>query len=156
MKRRLALRRAWVQLPLAVACLFVSTAAMATLGKPEAQIAKVASGLNLKKVETQTSQGYRLDVLSSHDLTVKEYVNPKTKLVFGVAWNGTRMPDLRLLLGFDPATLKGKGAYQPLHYSIVKTPTVLLEMGGRMGLYAGRVIRTDLLPAGVKPSEVAP
>jgi hypothetical protein len=156
MKFQLALRRAWVQLPLAVVCLFVSTTAMATLGKPEDQIAKVASGLKLQKAETQSSHGYRVSVLSSPDLTVKEYVNPKTKLVFGVTWRGTRMPDLELLLGFDPATLKGKGAYQPLHYSTIKTPTVTLEMGGRMGLYAGRVIRTDLLPAGVKPTEVAP
>jgi Protein of unknown function (DUF2844) len=157
MKSRLALLRgAWVYLALAVACLVVSDAAMATLGTREDQIAKVASGLNLKKVETQSSHGYSVNILSSNDLTVKEYVNPKTKLVFGVTWHGTRMPDLQLLLGFDPATLKGKGAYQPLHYSIIKTPTVTLEMGGRMGLYAGRAIRTDLLPAGAKPSEVAP
>ncbi|HXW55011.1 MAG TPA: DUF2844 domain-containing protein [Candidatus Cybelea sp.] len=154
MKFRLALLRgAWV-LPLAVACLVVSTAA--TLGKPEGEIAKVASGLKLKKVETQSSHGYSVAILSSHDLTVKEYINPKTKLVFGVTWNGTRMPDPQLLLGFDPATLQGKAAYRPLHHSIVKTSTVLLEMGGRMGLYAGRAIRTDLLPAGVKPLEVAP
>ncbi len=141
---------------LAVACSFVPIDAAATLGKPQQQIAKVATGLHLEKVETRSNDGYSVETLSSRELTVKEYINPKTNLVFGVTWRGTRMPDLQLLLGFDPATLNKKGTYRPLHHSVIETPTLLLEMEGRVGLYAGRAIRLDLLPSGIERSEVKP
>jgi len=141
---------------LAILGFFLPPAAEATLGKSQEQIAKVAAGLHLEKSETQSAHGYSVRILSSSDLTVKEYVNPTTKMVFGVTWHGTRMPDLKLLLGFDPATLRQKGAYQPLHHSTIETPTLQLEMGGHVGLYLGRAIRRDLVPAGVDASEVKP
>lgn len=144
-----------VALPLTIV-LFLQSFAGATLGKPQEQIAKVGAGLHLEKSETQSAHGYSVRILSSSDLTVKEYVNPTTKVVFGVTWRGTRMPDLKLLLGFDPATLRQKGAYQPLHHSTIETPTLQLEMGGHVGLYLGRAIRRDLVPAGVDAAEVKP
>lgn len=131
--------------------------ANARLGGAEGQIEQDRIALHFtQKAQTQTQALYRYNVFSSPDLVVKEYVNPKNKLVFGVSWRGSRMPDLRVLLGFDPATLKGSGGIRSLHYRRVQTQTLLVEIESHTGFYVGHAIRTDLLPSGVSPSEVAP
>jgi hypothetical protein len=126
-----------------------------TLGKREEQIKQDGVALRLEKIQKLSVHRYRFILLSSNNLLIKEYVNLKTKTVFGVTWRGSRMPDLLVLLGFDPATMQGQTVYRSLRYTRIETPTVLLEMGGRLGSYYGP-IRIDVLPPGVSRSEVVP
>ena len=128
----------------------------ATLGQPEQRIGRVASALHLEKIETKVAQHYSVSLLSSSDLVVKEYVHPTTKIVFGVTWRGTRMPDLLPLLGFDPATMKAKAAYRSPHRSYFETDTLVFESEGTVGRYAGRAVRLDLLPEGVDKKDIRP
>ena len=140
----------------AAVCLSLPIETMATLGKSEQQIDEVAKVLHSENVETQSVHGYIVKTLSSHDLTVKEYVNPKTKIIFGVTWRGMRMPDLLLLLGFDPSAMSGPQVHRSLRYTRIQTQTIILEMGGRPGSYVGRGILIRSLPARTLASEVAP
>jgi len=139
-----------------LACLSASNNAAATLGKSEGEIAKISAALHMEQVETKTERGYSVTTLSSRGLVVKEFVDPVTKLVFGISWRGTLTPNLRILLGFELSELKPKQAYRSLHYSHFETPNLMLDMGGRMGFSQGRAIRLDLLPSGVPRSEVMP
>ena len=133
-----------------------TTTASATLGQAESGVLQDLGPLSVEKSEPGTGRGYRFIQLSSKDLVVKEYINPGTTVVFGVTWNGARMPDLGRILGFDPAKLQAPGAYRSLHHTRIRTPTLVLEIAGRMGFYIGRAVRIDLLPSGVSESEVAP
>ncbi len=130
--------------------------AVATLGKAEEQIEQDRVAMHLATTRTELIHGYRCTTLFSRDLGLKEYTNPATKVVFGVAWSGSRMPDLLELLGFDPQKIQGKAIYRSLRYTRIQTDSVLVEMGGRMGAYGGRAIRIDLMPRGVQTSEVVP
>lgn len=131
-------------------------AAQATLGKAEEEVEQDRVALHLEKTKTEIIRGYRRTTLSAKDLGVKEYIDPATKAVFGVAWSGSRMPDVMLLLGFDPAAIHGKGVFRSLRYTRIQTDSVLVELFGRMGAYYGRAVRFDLLPPGVSASEVVP
>ena len=129
----------------------------AQLGQGEGQIIQDESKLGLRRTKTEeVAQRYLYHVLSSPGLVVKEYVDPKTRVVFAVSWRGTQMPDLLVLLGFDPAKLKSPSAGHSLHQSRIQTSTLLYESGGHMGFYLGRAIRTDLLPRDVAQTEVVP
>src|SRR6266487_3895670 len=128
--------------------------ASATLGHPESEIARDQKSMQLNASKAVSGRGHRFVSMSSSDFTVKQYVNPQTKLVFGVSWRGSRPPDLGVLLGFDPATVEGPGVYRSLRFTRIETSTLLVEFGGIPGTYAGRVVRLDLLPAGVSAAEV--
>jgi hypothetical protein len=143
----------WVFLAL---LLCLSGAGRATLGEREEQIANDRVALHLEKTETKSLDRYQYQILSSNDLEVKEYINPTTNVIFGVTWRGRQMPDLLVLLGFDPSVIKGPNVYRSLRYSRIETPTIILEMQGRPGLYFGRAVRLDALPSNVSPSEVVP
>jgi hypothetical protein len=127
-----------------------------TLGKSEASVERDKLLLPTEQIRVVTGTGYRCRVLSSEKLTVKEYVNPATKVVFGVSWSGTQAPPLKQLLGFDPSTLKGIQTLRSLHFARIVTSNLIFEMSAIMGHYSGRAVRTDLLPKGVKAEQVVP
>jgi Protein of unknown function (DUF2844) len=139
-----------------VAVLAFPLPALPTLGKSEASIRQDKLVLQTEQVKVQSRTGYRCQVLSSEMLTVKEYVNPKTKVVFGISWSGTRIPPLKQLLGFDPGALKGTQTLRTLHFTRIVTSNVIFEMSAIMNHYAGSVVRTDLLPKRVNAKQVAP
>jgi hypothetical protein len=142
-------------LPVVLALVFCSALpAAATLGGSAGKLELDRTALHLAAPQVKTVPGYRYEVFPSKDLQVTQFINPATNLVFGVSWRGSRAPDLLVLLGFDPSKIPG--AHITLHYSFVKTPTLIVETGGRMGWYLGRAVRTDLMPAGVKQSQVLP
>jgi len=82
--------------------------------------------------------------------TVREYVGTDG-IVFGVAWNGPLLPDLRELLGDHFATLTDASARQRrtgrggVHAA---TADVTIESSGHMRAYAGRAWIDSRLPAG--------
>jgi hypothetical protein len=147
--------------PLAITCsalllmlLPVARPTFATLGHPGSDIAADQKAMKLQTSKTQTVHGYRIVMMTSSDFSVKEYVNLQSGAVFGVSWSGQRPPDIRSLLGFDPNTIQGPGVYRSLQIEHIETQTLFLEFGGLPGAYSGRAVRLDLLPAGVKASEV--
>ena len=85
---------------------------------------------------------------------VREYVSPAGK-VFGVAWEGPFLPDLRQLLGLHFEQLgraqsnrRGRG---PL---IIQLPDLVLYSGGHMRAFAGQAYIPDMVPQGIRAEAI--
>jgi hypothetical protein len=87
---------------------------------------------------------------------VREYVSP-AGTVFGVAWQGRTIPDLRQLLGayyapYEQAVATGSVRHRgPL---LIQEPGLVVQSGGHMRSYSGWAYVPDLLPAGVRAEEI--
>lgn len=89
---------------------------------------------------------------------VREYVSA-AGAVFGIAWNGPRMPDLPALLGtyftqFDSARAALRTAQPgrgPLDLSL---PGLEVRSGGHMGAFSGQAYLPQSLPAGVSAADI--
>jgi hypothetical protein len=86
---------------------------------------------------------------------VREYVSPAGK-VFGVAWQGPWLPDLRQLLGpyFEPYTQAAQArrtGHGPLR---VELPGAVVHSAGHMRSFVGNAYIPDLLPSGVHAEDI--
>jgi len=130
---------------LVAAC--ISAPAIAALGSDAASVE--ADGVHLKgAVRVTPGVSYSMHEISLPSGTVvHEYLSPAGK-VFGVTWQGPRIPDLRQLLGAFSSQLAA-AANQP-HYNhrhlSVQTPDVVFESSGRMSRFVGRAWVPALVP----------
>jgi len=81
---------------------------------------------------------------------LRELVSP-SGTVFGVAWEGPRVPDLRRLLGasfaaYTDAARTPRRRRGPL---VLETPGLVFESYGHVRAFRGRAFIPGLLPAGV-------
>jgi Protein of unknown function (DUF2844) len=126
----------------------------AVLGQYENSVTTDQQRMRAQLRETPR-QGYSIKQLIAPDgKTVREYVSSEG-LVFGVAWQGQRMPDLQQLLGSyfaqvqqAPRPRRQRGG--PL---VIQGKNFVLVSGGHMRSYRGFAYVPNLLPAGV-PAEV--
>jgi len=89
---------------------------------------------------------------------VNEYVG-SDGMVFGIAWQGPRIPDLPTLLGsYFPQYVQGiqnqranGGGRGPVS---VAGSALVVRSGGHMGAFAGQAYLPQSLPAGVSPSDI--
>lgn len=87
---------------------------------------------------------------------VREFLTPDGK-VFGIAWQGRRVPNLQVLLGSYFGDWHDAVASQPhqgLHSSSIQTSSLVVQMAGHMGLIVGRAWAPKLVPAGVDARNV--
>ena len=100
---------------------------------------------------TTTETDYTVQQLETADgIVIREYVSP-ANMVFGVAWQGPKVPDLTQLLG----------AYFPLYQASFPTPVhrrsaivihtdeLVVEMTGHPRAFAGRAYIPSLVPSAV-------
>jgi hypothetical protein len=139
-----------------VAWLALPPSAFSALGKSQDSINHDKTLLKTKEAKVQLHPKYLCQVLNSEKLTVKEYIDPRTHVVFGVSWTGSQVPPLKELLGFDPNAIKTGHVVRSLHFAHIVTSSITLKMSTIMNHYAGSVVRTDLIPKGVTSSEVKP
>jgi hypothetical protein len=96
---------------------------------------------------------HELQVPSS--ATVREYVSPTTGTVFGVAWQGPTMPDLRQLLGshFDEyvGAMAARRSRGPV---VIQLPGLVVQSSGRMRAFTGRAYLPEALPPGVRAEDI--
>jgi hypothetical protein len=96
-----------------------------------------------------------------HELTtpsgtvVHEYLNPSGK-VFGVAWSGPAMPDLRQLLGdhFDTYTGLAKSGRRGHAHRSLAHEDLVVHSTGRLRAFSGQAYLQTLIPNGVSPDEI--
>jgi Protein of unknown function (DUF2844) len=86
---------------------------------------------------------------------VREYVGP-TGIVFGVAWQGPLMPDLRQVLGahydeYVAAVAARRTRRGPVS---VELPGLVVQSSGRMRGFVGKAYVPETLPPGVSVEEV--
>ena len=94
---------------------------------------------------------YSVRSLRTADATeVREYVAP-SGVIFGLSWQGPRLPDLKQYLGTRFAAFQAAVAQNPRRRGplYVHLGTLVVENGGQMRALHGRAFLTDALPAGV-------
>jgi hypothetical protein len=130
-------------------------AAHATLGQLQAS---VPADQNQLRASLKTMPGERFTV---HELqvpsgtTMREYVSP-TGVVFGVAWQGPTMPDLRQLLGayFDQYVAAASAKPSRRGPVVVQLPGLTVQSTGHMRSFSGKAYIPEAVPAGVAPEDI--
>jgi hypothetical protein len=135
--------------------LVASPCAHASLGGIEAT---VEADRLAAKATIRTQPGARFTM---HELrtpagtTIREYVAP-SGVVFGVAWHGPSMPDLRQLLGDHfQAYLDAMATRRTRRSPVtIELPGVVVQSSGRMRAFAGKAYLSTALPQGVTAQEI--
>ncbi len=154
------------------ASMAASAPAFATLGSTplsgvDSHVVSVVSIAHVAHAAAGTSSGstpastYSTNTITLQSGTVvREYVNTSTNQVFGLAWQGPRLPDLRQLLGTSFIRFAGSATQQPestamgaSHRSLVASDLVV-QSGGHMGLFVGKAYLPERLPSGVSASDI--
>jgi hypothetical protein len=100
--------------------------------------------------------GYTVHELQMQHGSVREFVNPSGK-VFGVAWEGFFMPDMKQLLGtyFDKyveAARRGQGKGRaPL---VIHDSELVMRSTGHMRAWKGVAYVPDMVPQGVNVDDI--
>ena len=89
---------------------------------------------------------------------VREYVSP-TGTVFAVSWAGAFVPDMQQLLGayfqqYSAAVKARKASYVGRRPINIQEPGLVVQAGGHMRAYSGRVYIPRLVPEGVKAEDI--
>ena len=140
---------------LLILTMLTASACDASLGGAEATVEadRLATNATLR-----TQQGARFtmhELQAPSGTTMREYVSP-AGVVFGIAWNGPSMPDLRQLLGdhFDryaAALASRRTRRSPV---VVELPGLVVHSSGHMRAFAGNAYLSDALPQGVSPQDI--
>jgi hypothetical protein len=141
-----------------LACLVVlPQSAWATLGGNRATVESDQSSLRASR-ESVDNGPYSVQAITLPNGTgVREYVDTNGQ-VFGVAWSGPFVPDLKQLYGtyFDSFVSGAQavkaarhGARGPLNIDQTGTSGLMVQSGGHMGDYSGRAWLPAQLPSGV-------
>jgi hypothetical protein len=98
-------------------------------------------------VHTLTAQG---------GMVVREYVS-NSGAVFGVAWSGPSMPNLKQLLGathFDTYVNSPRRQHGGRGHLLVNDGNLVVESNGHMRAFFGRAYLLNAVPAGVRIDEI--
>ena len=111
------------------------------------------------QVQVQQKQAYAVhEIKDKYGVTVREYVSPQGK-VFGVAWQGPFLPDMQQVLGaythqYSAALQQDHAKNRGRHPLNIHQPGLVIETGGHMRAYYGRVYVPQMVPAAVTAEEI--
>lgn len=132
--------------------------AWASLGGDAASVE--ADQIHLQGRRTMKAAGaYTVhEIQGTSGTVVREYVSPEGK-VFGVAWQGPWIPDMRQLLGsyFDQyaqANQAQKGSRMRRGPVLINEPGLVVQIGGHPRAFAGRAYVPEMLPSGVRAESI--
>jgi hypothetical protein len=135
---------------LIVALMAKATTAQAALGEKVTSIERDRGALG-GTLRSRNAPGHVVhEIETPAGGLVRELASP-SGTVFGVAWEGPRVPDLRQLLGskfaaFEEAARAPRRRRGPL---VLQTPDLVVESYGHARGFRGRAYVPELLPAGV-------
>jgi len=142
-------RRASTRLALAAACLgCLASPAWAGLGQTAESVVADQERLH-GELRSIAGAGFVAHEITTADgSVVTEYVDPGGS-VFAVSWRGTMPPDLAQLLGahFDEFREAARSSVHGRRPLAVRTPRLVVEMGGHMRAFHGRAYLPDRLPS---------
>jgi Protein of unknown function (DUF2844) len=124
--------------------------AMAALGGDAASVQQDASQFKSALRSTQ-KQSYAVhEMRAESGTTVREFVSPSGK-VFGVAWQGPSVPDMRQVLGayyqrFSSAVDPKRRPRGPM---VINESGFVFQSGGHMAAFTGKAYIPEMLPEGV-------
>jgi hypothetical protein len=104
---------------------------------------------SLRVAETDTGAVHELRVGSA--TVVREYAD-RDGTVFGVAWEGPWLPDLRQLLGpyFDQYANAARARRRTRGALVLHEPGLVVEISGHMRAFVGRAYVPEMVPAAVQ------
>ena len=108
---------------------------------------------------TTAAEGYTVhEMAAANGIIVREFVSPEGK-VFGVAWQGPWMPDMRQVLGkyfdhFVQANQAHSGARMGRRPVVIEEPGLVVQIGGHMRNFVGRAYAPEMLPSGVRAENI--
>ncbi len=128
-----------------------------TVLAPQARAAAQGAAQGASGAATVTPYSVTQTTLASGTV-VREYVS-QAGVVFGIAWNGPRMPDLSVLLGdYFPQYVDGVNALRAAHPGrgpvAVEQTGLVVRSGGHMGSFTGQAWLPQALPAGVTSGDI--
>jgi hypothetical protein len=132
--------------------------ALASLG---GDVASVHQDLAQMKgsLKTTESTNYTLhEIKSTAGTVVREYVSPAGE-VFGVAWQGSAMPNLQQILGsyfqtFSDAAQAQRTARRGRGPLYIQQTGLVVESTGHMRSFSGRAYDPGKLPQGVSANDI--
>ena len=126
---------------------------------PVAHAASSGQGASGGTASTAPAAAYTVSATTySTGTQVREYVDANGT-VFGIAWNGPRMPDLQTLLGsYFPqyaSAVKAERAALPGRRPVaVEQTDLVVHSGGHMGSFFGQAWLPSALPTGVTGADI--
>ncbi len=131
------------------------TAAYAALGESSVSIARDRAALR-SSLNTVSMKGYVVHELTTESgATVREYVT-SAGTVFALTWNGTQVPDLKLLLStyYDRYITAAQAHRTGHHVLSIATPELVMTVVKFQRKSSGQVYVPSLMPSGVTRQEL--
>jgi len=133
--------------------LTVSLPAFAVLGGDESSVSADVAHMKAS-VKVTPGEAFAVHEMNAEGSpVVREYVSPAGR-VFGVAWQGSSVPDLQQLLGtyfqqYSAAAKAAKAGHPGRRPLNIQRPGLVVQTGGHMRSFSGRAYDPGLLPQGV-------
>jgi hypothetical protein len=131
-----------------------ATPARASLGGKVESIQADRVSMQGALIQVSSASGYSVhEMRAATGTMVREFVTPDGT-VFGVAWQGPAIPDMRQILGayFDAYAQAAKDAqakrlaHGPL---LINDPNFVVQQSGHMRAFSGRAYVPQLMPSNV-------
>jgi Protein of unknown function (DUF2844) len=130
----------------------------AALGQPEATVEGDRAMMKGQR-QRGSGTGFSIDTITVSGMEIKEYVSPDG-VVFAVVWEGTGVPDLKLLLGeyyeeyregLSTARNRRPRVREPFR---LKSDRLVVERAGHSRSLWGRAYLPTHLPPGIRPEDI--
>jgi hypothetical protein len=139
----------------ALIMLAVPPAAFATLGGDLASVETDQRQLRGTLRMAVRAERYVVHELQAPSGTLVRQYAAADGVVFGIAWQGPSMPDLRQVLGgYFPQYVEAAKARRARGPLLIRQPGLVVRSGGRMRAFHGHAYDPRLLPEGVAPEAI--
>ena len=139
---------------IATLAMAVPQSAIAALGGDAATVVADQVHINGKLAVSRAQKYVVHEIQAPSGTVVREFVSP-AGTVFGVAWAGPTMPDLRQVLGpyFD-RYVEAAAQRRIRGPVLIEQPGLVVQSGGHMRAFVGKAYVPEALPQGVAIDEI--
>jgi Protein of unknown function (DUF2844) len=139
---------------IATLAMSVAQSAIAALGGDAATVVADQVHINGKLVVSQTQKYTVHEIQAPSGAVVREFAS-LAGTVFGVAWSGPTMPDLRQVLGPYFEQYLGATAQRNRRGPVlVEQPGLVVQSGGHLRAFVGKAYVPGAVPQGVAVDEI--
>lgn len=141
---------------LAALALFFPACAWGALGGAAASVEADRQSMS-GTLTTSANGGYTVyEFRTPSGTVVRQYLSAASGKVFGVAWDGPSLPDLRQILGeyFDQYVNAAKTQGAGPGAADAELPGLVVRSGGRMRAFFGQAYLPQMLPQGISPEAI--